>query len=175
MAGKVCVVTGANSGIGKWTAEQLAEDGATVLMVCRRRERGEAALAEVRKRSGSTSIELLVADFASFDSVRGLARGLAESHDKLGVLVNNVGVARVRRSVTVDGYETTFQVNYLSHFLLTNLLLDELKRGAPSRVVNVSSASHFGARMNMDDLQLRRRWGDEGVWAVEVGPGSLYL
>jgi NAD(P)-dependent dehydrogenase (short-subunit alcohol dehydrogenase family) len=150
------MVTGANSGIGKETAEKLAELGATVVMVCRNRDRGEKAVAEVRKRSGGRAVELLLADFASLSSVRGLAREFGEKHGSLNVLVNNAGLARLRRSVTVDGFETTFQVDYLSHFLLTNLLLESLKKGAPSRVVNVSSDSHYGGRVNFDDLQMER-------------------
>ena len=156
---KVCIVTGASSGIGKETAEGLAELGATVVMVCRSRKRGDDALADIRRRSGSNSVELLLADFASLDSVRTLAKEFMQKHDSLDVLVNNAGVAMLRRSVTVDGFETTFQVDYLSHFLLTNLLLDELKRRAPSRIVNVSSASHYGGHMNLDDLQMKNRYG----------------
>ena len=156
---KICLVTGASSGIGKETAEGLAELGATVVMVCRSRKRGDDALADIRRRSGSNSVELLLADFASLDSVRTLAKEFVQKHDSLDVLVNNAGVAMLRRSVTVDGFETTFQVDYLSHFLLTNLLLDELKRCAPSRIVNVSSASHYGGHMNLDDLQMKNRYG----------------
>ena len=156
---KVCIVTGASSGIGKETAEGLAELGATVVMVCRSRKRGDDALADIRRRSGSNSVELLLADFASLDSVRTLAKEFMQKHDSLDVLVNNAGVAMVRRSVTADGFETTFQVDYLSHFLLTNLLLDELKRCAPSRIVNVSSASHYDGHLDLDDLQMKNRYG----------------
>jgi len=159
MAGRVCLVTGANSGIGKETAVGLAELGTKVVMVCRSRERGEAALADIRKRSRSDSVELLLADLASLDSVRALAKEFLEKHESLHVLVNNAGVAMVRRSETVDGFETTFQVDYLSHFLLTNLLLDQLKRSAPSRIVNVSSESHYGGHLKLEDLQMKRGYG----------------
>lgn len=159
MAERVCLVTGANSGIGKETAAKLAELGASVVMVCRNRERGEEAMAAIRKRSRSDSVELLLADFASLESVRALAKEYLEKHDSLHVLVNNAGVAVVRRSVTIDGFETTFQVDYLSHFLLTNLLLDALKKCAPSRIVNVSSASHYDGHLDLDDLQLARGYG----------------
>jgi len=155
MAQKVCMVTGANSGIGKETAEWLAELGATVALVCRNRKKGEAAMVEIRERSHSDSVELLHADLASLSSVRDLSKEFMEKHDVLHVLVNNAGVARPMRSVTADGFETTFQVNYLSHFLLTNLLLELLKRSAPSRIVNVSSVSHYGGHMNFDDLQMK--------------------
>ena len=159
MVQKVCLVTGANSGIGKETARRLAEMGAAVVMVCRSRERGEKAMADIRKTSRTDSVELLLADFASLDSVRALVKGFREKHDVLHVLVNNAGAVRMRRSVTADGFETTFQVDYLSHFLLTNLLLELLKKSAPSRIVNVSSASHYGGHVNFDDLQMKKGYG----------------
>jgi NAD(P)-dependent dehydrogenase (short-subunit alcohol dehydrogenase family) len=158
MSGKVCMVTGANSGIGRATAEQLAMMGASVVMVCRSRSKGERTLSEIRNKTGG-SVELLLADFASLDSVRRLVEQFTKTHDSLQVLVNNAGLAKVRRTVTGDGFETTFQVNYLSHFLLTRLLLDILKKGAPSRVVNVSSVSHYGGSMPLDDLQLEKGYG----------------
>lgn len=159
LAGRVCVVTGANSGIGRETSRRLAESGATVVMVCRSKERGERAMAHVKKRTGSSLLELMHADLASFDSVRGFAAAYQENHDSLHVLVNNAGLARLSRSVTVDGHETTLQVNYLSHFLLTNLLLGLLKRSAPSRIINVSSVAHRGAHINFDDLQMEKGYG----------------
>jgi len=163
MARRVCIVTGANSGIGKETAEKLAELGATVVMVCRNRERGEKAAADIKARSRNDAVEVLLADLASLASVRSLAKELGKRHDSLHVLVNNAGIARVRRSETVDGFESTFQVNYLSHFLLTNLLLDTLRESTPSRIVNVSSVSHFGGRMNFDDLQMKK-----GYWVMRA-------
>ncbi|MDA4128924.1 MAG: SDR family oxidoreductase [Thaumarchaeota archaeon] len=159
MAGKTCVITGANAGIGKASAEQLAGMGARVVMVCRAREKGERAKAQVETKSGSRAVELMLADLASFDSVRALAREYQEGHDSLHVLLNNAGLARIRRSLTVDGFETTFQVNYLSHFLLTNLLLPSLKKNAPSRIVNVSSVAHYGGHVDFGDLQMERGYG----------------
>ena len=156
---RVCMVTGASSGIGKETAGKLAELGATVVMVCRSKERGERAMADVRGRSHNDSVELLLADFASLDSVRALAEAFLKNHDTLHVLINNAGLVRLRRSVTVDGFEVTFQVDYLSHFLLTNLLLGVLKRSAPSRIVNVSSVSHYRGHVDFDDLQMERGYG----------------
>jgi NAD(P)-dependent dehydrogenase (short-subunit alcohol dehydrogenase family) len=113
MGGRTCVVTGASSGIGKASAERLASMGASVVMVCRSRGRGERAKADVEMKSGSRLVELMLADLASLDSVRAFAKCYGESHDSLRVLLNNAGVARLRRSLTVDGLETTFQVNYL--------------------------------------------------------------
>ena len=156
MVGKVCMVTGASSGIGRATAGKLARLGATVILVCRNRAKGERAMDFVRRESGTSSVELLLADFGSFQSVRQLARTYLGSHDSLHVLVNNAGIAKLTRSVTPDGFEATFQVDYLSQFLLTNLLLDVLKKSAPSRIVFVSSASHYGGRIDLDDLQMEK-------------------
>jgi len=159
LAQRVCMVTGASSGIGKETAKKLAGLGATVVMVCRNQKRGEKAMSEIKGVGGDAKVELLLADFASLGSVRALTKEFLESHDSLHVLVNNAGGVNVTRSVTVDGFETTFQVDYLSHFLLTNLLLDVLEKSAPSRIINVSSASHYGGHMNFNDLQMRKGYG----------------
>ena len=159
MAGKICMVTGANSGIGKVTALELAKQGAAVTIVCRSREKGDAALREIREMTGSPSLELLVADLSSQADIRRLAGEFQARHDHLDVLVNNAGVFVRTRSVTVDGIETTFAVNHLGYFLLTNLLLDSIKRNAPSRIVNVSSRAHTSATINFDDLQGERDYG----------------
>jgi len=159
MAQRICMVTGASSGIGKETSRKLAELGATVVLVCRNQKRGEKAMSEIKDASNNAEVELLVADFASLDSVRALAKEYLKKHDSLHVLVNNVGGVNVTRSLTADGFETTFQVDYLSHFLLTNLLLEVLEKSAPSRIINVSSASHYRGHLNFDDLQMKKRYG----------------
>lgn len=151
--GKICLVTGGNSGIGKMTAIGLAKSGATVVIVSRDRVRGEAALAEITARSGSRSAALLVADLSSLAQVRRLAGDFAERYPRLHVLVNNAGLTLSRRAVTVDGFEMTFAVNHLAHFALTLLLIDLLKTGAPSRVVNVTSEAEASGKINFDDLQ----------------------
>lgn len=153
MEGRVCMITGANSGIGKATAQGLAELGATVVMVCRDRERGESALTEISQGSGNSSISLLVADLASQKSIRQLAKEFTDTHPKLHVLINNAGVLLTKRTLTEDNIEITFAVNHLAPFLLTNLLLNTLKASAPSRIVTVSSDAHQGAQINFDDLQ----------------------
>jgi NAD(P)-dependent dehydrogenase (short-subunit alcohol dehydrogenase family) len=157
--GKTCIITGASSGIGKASAEQLASMGAHVIMVCRNLERGERAKTEVEAKSGSKSVELMRADLASLVSVRAFAEEFAKNHGSLHVLLNNAGVARPLRSTTIDGFEMTFQVNYLSHFLLTNLLLPILKKSAPSRIISVSSVAHYGGHLNFDDLQMEKGYG----------------
>ncbi len=165
MHGKVCVVTGANSGIGKETALGLAQLGATVVLVCRSRERGAAALAEIKQRSGNDSVALLVADLSSQRQVRWVVVAFRQEFDRIDVLINNAAVAQRKRAVTEDGVELTFAVNHLAPFLLTNLLLDRLKSSAPARVVTVSSAAHKDAAINFADLQSEQRYAAFGFGA----------
>ena len=131
MIGKTCLVTGGNSGIGKATALGLAKMGATVAIVCRSREKGEAALTEIIGESGNRNVELMMADMSSQHSIRRLASDFKASHEKLHLLVNNAGVYLTTRGTTVDGLESTFAINHLGPFLLTNLLLDRLEASAP--------------------------------------------
>lgn len=156
MAGKVCMVTGANSGIGKVTALELARMGATVVMVCRDRGRAEPVLAEIRRATGNQAVELMLADLSSQQSTRQLAAAFRQKYDRLHVLVNNAGAMFLKRSVTVDGLEETFALNHLGYFLLTNLLLDLIQASAPARIVNVSSGAHMAAAIHFDDLQGER-------------------
>lgn len=158
MDGKIVMVTGATSGIGKITAEELARMGATVIAVGRDPGRSEEAIRDIKAKSGSADVHLLLGDFASQRSIRKLAEDFKARWDKLHVLVNNAGVSPARRTVTEDGLETTFAVNHLGYFLLTNLLLDVLKASAPSRIVNVSSAAHKQGRIDFDDLQGEKGW-----------------
>jgi retinol dehydrogenase 14 len=153
MSGKVCLVTGANSGIGKITALALARMGARVVMVCRDRARGDAALAEIKQTTGSNGLELMLCDLSSQADIRRFADEFKATHDRLDVLVNNAGVYLRKRTTTIDNLEATFAINHLGYFLLTNLLLDLLKQSAPSRVVNVSSDAHAHGHINFDDLQ----------------------
>ena len=153
MQGKICMVTGANSGIGKATALELAQMGATVVMVCRDRARGEEARSEITTKSRNNAVDLLQADLSSQQSIRQLVENFQHHYTQLHVLINNAGAAFTGRRETVDGLEMTFAVNYLAPFLLTNLLLDVLKASAPARIVNVSSNSHEAGYIQMDDLQ----------------------
>jgi len=156
MQGKVCMVSGATSGIGKATALGLAQMGATVVMVSRDRARGEAAQSEIKTKSGNNAVDLLIADLSSQQSVRQLAENFKRNYTQLHVLINNAGVFMLTRRETVDGLEMTFAVDYLAPFLLTNLLLDVLKASAPARIVNVSSESHEAGYIKMDDLQAKK-------------------
>jgi NAD(P)-dependent dehydrogenase (short-subunit alcohol dehydrogenase family) len=156
MHGKVCLITGATSGIGKATALGLARMGATVVMVGRDRARSEAVQSEIKAQSGNSAVDLLIADLSSQASIRQLARDFQQRYSQLHVLINNAGVYMFRRKETVDGLEMTFAVNYLAPFLLTNLLLDMLKASAPARIVNVSSEAQAIGYIRINDLQSRR-------------------
>src|SRR5206468_2678081 len=156
MQGKICMVTGTNSGIGKATALALAQMGATVVMVCRDRARGEEAKSEITTKSRKNAVDLLQADLSSQQSIRQLVENFQHHSTHLHVLINNAGAAFTGRRETVDGLEMMFAVNYLAPFLLTNLLLDMLKASAPARIVNVSSASHKSGYIQMDDLQAEK-------------------
>src|SRR3712207_2944731 len=153
MGEKVCLITGATSGIGKATAMGLANMGASVVMVGRDRGRGEAALAEIKESSGNASVDLMLADVSSQEQIRRLADDFKEAYPRLDVLINNAGVFRSKRITTADGLEMTVAVNHLAYFLLTNLLLDVLRASAPSRIVNVSSGAQSNGTIDFDDLQ----------------------
>ena len=156
---RVFVVTGANSGIGKATALGLARPGGTVVMACRNADRSEAARQDIVRQSGNAHVAVMIVDLASEASTRAFAKEFQRRYPRLDALVNNAGVYMSRREVTADGLERTFEVNYLSGFLLTQLLLELLKKSAPARVVNVSSSAHRGGRIRFDDLQGEGRYG----------------
>lgn len=153
LAGKTVLITGATSGIGLEASVKFAGMGAALVLVARDRARGEAAVATLKRRSGTPSIALMVCDFASLAQVRALAADVVATCPKLHVLVNNAGAVGPRREVTENGIERTFAVNHLGPFLLTNLLLDLLRWSAPARVVVVASAAHRGGDMPFDNLQ----------------------
>ena len=153
MNGRVCLVTGATSGIGKEIARDLAKMGATVVLVGRDREKCESATREMAGGNAS----YLLADLSSQASIRQMADEFLDRHEKLHVLVNNAGVFMGRRVETADGMEFTFAVNHLAPFLLTSLLAGALERGSPARVVTTSSLAHKGAAMDFDDLQFEKR------------------
>jgi NAD(P)-dependent dehydrogenase (short-subunit alcohol dehydrogenase family) len=157
MQGKVCLITGATSGIGLESARALAAQGATVVLSGRDPGRGEAALAEVRRTVPDAKLDLMLADLTSLASVRKLAGDFKAKYSRLDVLLNNAGLIIDRRKVTADGFEATFATNHLAHFLLTNLLLELLTSSGSARVVNVSSEAHrVGSLAFLDDLQAER-------------------
>lgn len=151
--GKVVLITGANSGIGKETAVMLAAAGASVFITSRNAERGQAALDEIRRRSGSDSVALIDLDLSSFASVRSAAATVLERCDALDVLINNAGGILTDLTTTDEGFEATVGGNHVGHFLLTDLLLEVLRASAPARVVTLSSIAHRGARgLSEDDF-----------------------
>ncbi|MGH8225724.1 MAG: SDR family oxidoreductase [Gammaproteobacteria bacterium] len=197
LAGKTVLVTGATSGIGLEAAVTFAGDGARVVLVGRNPAKTEVVLAEVKRRSGSDAVETMLCDFSSQAAIRRFAADFRAGHSRLDVLINNAGTVKNRHTLTEDGIETTFAVNHLGPFLLTNLLLDLLKASAPARIVNVSSVAHYRGTMDFDDLghkqgyhimkaysrsklanvlftrELARRLEGSGVTANAVHPGMV--
>jgi NAD(P)-dependent dehydrogenase (short-subunit alcohol dehydrogenase family) len=162
LSGKVAIVTGASSGIGLVTAEQLARQGALVVLACRRPAEAERAATAIRSRVPNARLEVRVLDLASLASVRAFATGFLAEHDALHLLINNAGVMNTPAGKTADGFETQLGTNHLGHFLLTELLRDLLVRSAPARIVNVSSCFHDRAMgregdIDFDDLSFERR------------------
>ena len=198
MKGKICIVTGATSGIGRSTALGLARSGATLALVCRDPARAEAVVRAIRDETGSTAVEVFLADLASQAAIRRVADALLECHPRIHLLVNNAGVVNLQRRVTEDGIEEVFAVNHLAYFLLTHLLLPRLRESAPARIVNVASDAHkFVNGINFDDVgfsdgyksmrvyghsklanllftfELARRLDGVGVTANCVHPGAV--
>ncbi len=151
MTGKIVIVTGANSGIGKATAAQLADMGATVILACRSKERGEAAMSDLMC-FGGRCFELMHLDLADLDSVRAFAAAFSQKYDRLDALINNAGILGRRREETTQGYERSFGVNYLGAFLLTLLLLPLLEKSEQGRIVMMSSVAHAWGDVHWNDI-----------------------
>ncbi|HEY3725651.1 MAG TPA: SDR family oxidoreductase [Solirubrobacteraceae bacterium] len=164
MRGKVCLVTGATSGLGRATAVALASAGADVLIVGRDRQRGDAVRSELAEVDAATRSELLLCDLASQRQVRELAATLCKRLNRLDVLVNNAGVDVGKRQQTEDGFELTFAVNHLAAFTLTLLLAEALKASREGRVVTVTSGAHNAGKIVFDDLQGERRFSGQRAY-----------
>jgi retinol dehydrogenase-14 len=197
LLGKTILITGATNGLGLEAAVELARADARIVMVGRDAQRTEEAVADVKSRSGSREVSHLLCDFSSQASIRALAQDVLGRLDRLDVLINNAGGVNKTRRLTVDGIEMTFAVNHLGYFLLTNLLLDLLKRSAPARVVTVASIGHRQGTLDFADLgyergyaimraykrsklanvlfaaELARRLTGTGVTSNSVHPGSV--
>jgi NAD(P)-dependent dehydrogenase (short-subunit alcohol dehydrogenase family) len=198
MQGKTCVVTGASNGIGKETARELARRGAHVVMLCRNRDKGEAAQREIGASVLDAKLELVIGDLSSQASVKQAAAEILARHPKIDVLVNNAGISIDYSEKSADGVEMVLATNHLGPFLLTHLLGDALAAAAPARVVTVASALEKSARVNWDDLEyertpysmmkvysqskllnvmfsheLARRWKDRGITANCLHPGVI--
>lgn len=195
--GKVVVITGANTGIGKETAVELAARGAKVYMACRSVERGEAARKEVIERSGSQNVYLRQLDLGSLKSIRKFAQDFIADETRLDILINNAGIMACPQNLTEDGFESQLGTNHLGHFLLTTLLLDLIKRSAPARIIVLSSLAHLYGKVNKSDLmfkdkydpwtvycqsklanvlfanELARRLKNDGVTVNSVHPGAI--
>ncbi|MDQ2891244.1 MAG: SDR family oxidoreductase [Gemmatimonadota bacterium] len=162
MSGKTCVITGSNTGIGKAAAEALASLGARIIMVCRDRARGEAAMSDVARAAETGArggaVELFFADLSSQAQIRAVAGDILRAHPTIDVLVNNAGLALNRRELTVDGIERTFAVNYLAYFMLAHLLLPGLRASSSARIINVASEAHRRGKIEFDNLQGERSY-----------------
>ena len=161
--GKTAIITGANTGIGKETALDFAKRGARVILACRDEEKAKDGARDIIAQTGSDKVVVRIVDLASFESVRAFAKLFNKTEERLDILVNNAGLVDESYRVTKDGYESTFQVNYISHFLLTLLLMEKVKKSAPSRIVNVSSLMHEleNAGLQLDDLTLSKEKFDK--------------
>ena len=151
--GKICLVTGGTNGIGKATAQALAQRGATVVIVGRNAQKTSQVVDEIRAASGNKNVDSLLADLSSQQEVRALANEFESRYSHLHVLLNNAGGFFMKRQLSVEGIEMTFALNHLASFLLTNLLLDTLKASAPSRIINVSSNAHTSGKIEFANLQ----------------------
>ena len=150
MKGKRVVVTGASRGIGRETALAIGRMGADISLVVRDEARGNTVAEEVRALGAE--VDVFVADLSSMADIRRMAEGLLEKHDRIDVLVNNAGALLMDRQVTKDGYEATFATNHLGYFLLTELLLDAVKKAPAGRIVNVASDAHHRGTIDFGDL-----------------------
>ena len=156
--GKTVVITGGNSGIGKATAIELAKLNANVVIVARDPKKGKVALQEIQLLSNNSSVTMLQGSLSSVDLVKDLSKTLLSTLPAIHVLINNAGIWSDKRILTADNLESTFAVNHLAPFLLTNLLLGRLKESAPSRIINVSSELHRAGSINFKDLQMQKNY-----------------
>ena len=174
MTDKVVLITGSTDGIGRQAALELAALGATVLVHGRDAARGRNVVEEIRTATGNQKVDLFIADLSSLQQVRQLAADITNRCSALHVLINNAGVFMNERQLTVDGLETTFAVNHLAPFLLTNLLLDLLKKSAPSRIITVSSVAHTRGNLDFDNLQAERSFGGYSSYALSKLANVLF-
>ena len=166
MEGKTVLITGATDGIGEETARQLAGMGARVFVHGRDPEKAAQVRNNIIQTTGNQQVEIVIADLAKMGEVRALAREVQQKVDHLDVLINNAGVYMEEYVETEDGFELTFAVNHLAHFLLTNLLLDLLKKSAPARIITVSSSAHASARVDLNNLNAEKKFHGWGAYCL---------
>ena len=162
---KKIFITGSTDGIGKQTALDLAQNGATILLHGRSPARGESVLHEITSTTGNRRIEIFTADLASLKQVRDLAEKIRQKHASLDILINNAGVYETTHKISQDGFERTFAVNHLAPFLLTHLLLDPLRKGGHGRIINVSSMAHASS-MDFENLQGEKHYSAYEAYAL---------
>jgi retinol dehydrogenase 12 len=162
---KIAFVTGGTSGIGKATVAGLAARDFEVVFIARSKEKADAVKREVIDSTGNKNVGFILADFTSKKQVRDCAETFKKNYSKLDVLINNAGVCLPERRITTDGLEESFQINHLSHFILTNLLLDYLMKSDDPRIINVSSAAHVAGRFDPDNLQGEKQYSSLRAYA----------
>lgn len=162
--GKTVIITGANTGIGKETALDLVKRGARVILACRDVEKGKRAAQAIQEETKSDQVIVKKLNLASTESIREFADEIHSSERRLDVLLNNAGVMACPEMRTEDGFEMQLGVNHLGHFLLTNLLIDLLKKSSPSRIVSVSSLGHTYGKINFDDLNSEKSYSSWGAY-----------
>jgi NAD(P)-dependent dehydrogenase (short-subunit alcohol dehydrogenase family) len=162
----ICLITGATDGIGKVTATELARRGYAVVLVARNRTKAATVTTEIVASTGNRDVDYLTADLRSLAQLHRLAETFTQRYPRLDVLINNAGIVMPRRVLTEDGYETTFQVNYLSQFYLTHLLLNELTKSPQGRVINLSSSVYRAGKFDPDNLQSEYRFSTFGAYAA---------
>ena len=174
MIGKICLVTGGTNGIGKATAQALAQMGATVVIVGRDTQKAVQVTKEIQAASGNQNVDWLLADLSSQQDIRRLAAEFKSRYSQLHVLINNAGGTFMTRQLSVDGIEMTFALNHLAYFLLTNLLLDTIKASSPARIVSVSSDAHSGGKIEFDNLQGERSYSGIGPYGTSKLANILF-
>lgn len=195
LSGKNCLITGANTGLGLAVSKKIVKMGANTIMLCRNKEKGENAVLEIRNEIPNASVELMICDFSSMKSIQNFIEEFKGKHQKLDLLFNNAAVMKKKRTVTEDGFEMMFQVNYLAPFILMNSFLELLENGSSPFIINICRPEHK-VRLDMDDLQFSekysmwssffktklclvfaslefsRRHEDDGISVTMIDPGS---
>lgn len=166
MLDKIILITGSTDGIGKQVAIELTQKGATVLVHGRNKSKGTEAVDEIISKTKNSKIDFFLSDFSSLKQVGTLAEEIKSKHNRLDVLINNAGVFMKKRVFSEDGFEMTFAVNHLSHFLLTNLLLDLLIKSSPARIINIASMVHQSADFDFDNLMGEKHYSGYNAYAI---------
>ncbi len=155
---KTVLITGGTAGIGKVTATTLAKQNYHVIIVGRNKDKTEAVVDEIKKHTANPHVEYLLGDLSIMNDARRIGKEFNEKYEHLHILINNAGGVYQSRELTDEGYEKTFATNHLSHFILTNILIDKIKKSAPARIINVSSMSHYQGRWNPEDIHLEKKY-----------------